>query len=241
MKPLAPGLMLLISLALVPVPATADGAALGRVLDDAAALEPLETVLIWRDGEPLAGRGYRDHAIDAPTNIKSASKAIVAAFTGIAINRGHLEGVAQPVAPLVENLLPAPPDPRVNRITIGHLLSMQAGLARTSGRYYGRWFMRSIAGRDVAYAWGFGGQMLYVVPGLETTVVMTSNHTVPSGGSGHRDDLHRLLADILRAVACPNATTSRHCPRGDRSLPCGVRTPATRYAGAQGLRDRPGK
>ena len=42
--------------------------------------------------------------------------------------------------------------------------------------------------------------MLYVVPGLDMSVVMTSN-TRPSGGaSGHRDALHQLLGDIIEAV-----------------------------------------
>src|SRR5690606_12622029 len=35
--------------------------------------------------------------------------------------------------------LPPDADPRIDDITIGHLLSMQAGLARTSGANYGRW------------------------------------------------------------------------------------------------------
>lgn len=57
-----------------------------------------------------------------------------------------------------------------------------------------------MAGVKVAYAWGYGGQMLYVTPALELTCAMTSGDSTPAGRTGHRDDLHLLFADILTAV-----------------------------------------
>ena len=69
---------------------------LAAVLDGAGALQPLETVLVARHGEMLAARGYRGHGVDDPTNIKSASKAIVSALTGIAIDRGVIADVGAP-------------------------------------------------------------------------------------------------------------------------------------------------
>ncbi|MEQ9449086.1 MAG: serine hydrolase, partial [Rhodospirillaceae bacterium] len=255
----------------------------------------------------------------------------VSALVGIAIGKGLLESADQPIAPLLEDDLPPEPDPRIYDITIGHLLSMQAGLGRTSGRNYGRWvassnwvraalaepfvdnpggdmlystgsthvlsailtkvcgrstlalarewlgaadgftiagwdqdpqgiyfggnqmamsprsllafgelyrnggrsadgrqivpaewieqswrprtnsrftgdaygfgwFMRNIDGRRAYYAWGYGGQMLYVVPSLDLVVAMTSNENRPAGRTGHRANLHRLLARIMAAV-----------------------------------------
>jgi len=304
---------------------------LPEILNRAAALEPLETALVAQRGEILGSRGYRGHSPTAPTNIKSVSKAIISALVGIAIDRGMLEGTQQKVAPLLADQLPAKPDPRLAGITIGHLLSMQAGLARTSGANYGRWvssgnwvraalsqpfvdepggamlystgsthllsailtrrsgrstlelardwlapledfsiahwerdpqgiflggnnmamsprsllafgelyrnggrtpagralisptwidqswvvrtysrftgdgygygwFQRRAGAHDVHYAYGFGGQMLYVVPSLELTVVMTSDEMQHAGRSGHRRDLHRLLEEIVAAV-----------------------------------------
>jgi CubicO group peptidase (beta-lactamase class C family) len=39
---------------------------------------------------------------------------------------------------------------------------------------YNFW-LRDIAGHDVAVAWGFGGQMIYIVKDLDLVVVMTTN------------------------------------------------------------------
>ena len=43
------------------------------------------------------------------------------------------------VAALLRADLPPDPDPRMARLTLGHLLSMQAGLERQSGPNYGAW------------------------------------------------------------------------------------------------------
>lgn len=113
--------------------------ALGPLLAQAANLKPLKTVMIARNGETIVSRGYHGHTVTAPTNIKSASKSVISCLVGIAIAKGLFTGVDQKIAPLFAADLPAKPDPRLHEITIGHLLSMQAGLARTSGMNYGRW------------------------------------------------------------------------------------------------------
>ena len=303
-------------------PGDGRAASLDDVLADAQELEPLKVVLVSREGELLAERGFNGHAVDESTNIKSASKSIISAMVGIAISKGLLEGVDQKIAPLLEGDLPSDPDPRMSEITIGNLLSMQAGLARMSGPNYGRWvssgnwvrtalsepfdgepggqmlystasthllsailtrvgekstlalarewfepvkgfrigswerdpqgvylggnqmamtaasllsfgqlyqnvipedwirqswtprtisrfsgdgygygwFLRRIGGEEVKFGWGYGGQMLYIVPSLGLTVVMTSNENSPSARTGYRDDLHALLADIVGAI-----------------------------------------
>jgi CubicO group peptidase (beta-lactamase class C family) len=316
-----------LSLASVSVPAQD----LTTILDEADALEPLEVVIIARNGEIIAEHGYDGHDPAAPTNIKSASKTVMSALVGMAIDKGMLEGVEQRVADLLPDDLPEDADPRLNDITIGHLLSMQAGLAPTSGANYGRWvvsrnwvrsalaqdfeadpggpmlystgsthllsailtkvsgqstlalardwfaplqdfgiggwardpqgiylggnemamsprsllafgelyrtgglaadgtrllsqewidqswmqrtrsihtgdaygygwFFREANGEGVRYAWGFGGQMLFIIPSLDLTIVMTSDESLPSAANGYLNHLNDLLTEIVVAV-----------------------------------------
>jgi CubicO group peptidase (beta-lactamase class C family) len=323
-------------LLLVPFDAVAQqqNDAVSALLDNLAnrdELKPLKTVIVARDGRIVAEHGYRGHTTLESTNIKSASKSIISALVGIAISKGLLEGPDQKIAPILKADLPASADPRLNEITIGNLLSMQAGLDRLSGPNYGRWvssrnwvrfalsqpfvdqpggamlystasthilsailtkvggrstlalarewlgpvegfhigawerdpqgiylggnqmamsarsllafgelyrnggrttdgrqvvpadwvgqswqrrtnsrfsgddygygwFTRQIGGEKVHFAWGYGGQMLYIVPSLDLTVVMTSQESGPSARNGYRDALHDLLGEIISTV-----------------------------------------
>lgn len=139
-------------------------AALLESLGKREELRPLKAVVIARDGKIIAEHGYRGHSPSGSANIKSASKSVMSALVGIAIDKGLLEGPEQKVAPLLKSDLPRNADPRINDITIGHLLSMQAGLGRTSGPNYGRWVASNNWVR-FALARPFedipGGQMLY--------------------------------------------------------------------------------
>lgn len=118
-------------------------AGLSPVLSEASGLDPLRAIAVWRgsesDGDEIAAQGYGRFSPDSPTNIKSASKSIISALAGIAIDKGVLTGPNQPIAPLLAADLPADPDPRLSQVTLGNLLSMQAGLERQSGQNYGRW------------------------------------------------------------------------------------------------------
>ncbi len=117
-----------------------DAALMARTLAAAQGLPRLRSLLVLRDGRPLAEHVLHGGApLDRPVNIKSASKTILSALAGIAIARGVFTGTDQRVADVLRADLPADPDPRLARVTLGNLLSMQAGLERTSGEYYGRW------------------------------------------------------------------------------------------------------
>ncbi len=114
--------------------------AVAETIAAAESLPRLRGLLVLRDGERLVERRFHGGPpLDRPVNIKSASKSIVSALVGIAIARGVLKGTDQPILSVLGADAPARPDPRLARITVGHLLSMQAGLERTSGEFYGRW------------------------------------------------------------------------------------------------------
>ncbi|RYY12901.1 MAG: class C beta-lactamase-related serine hydrolase [Alphaproteobacteria bacterium] len=115
-------------------------ATMARTVDAAARLPRLRSLIVLRDGETLAEHRFNGGPpLDRPVNIKSASKSVLSALVGIAIQRGVLRGVDQPLLSVLGADAPASPDPRLRQLTVGNLLSMQAGLERTSGENYGRW------------------------------------------------------------------------------------------------------
>ncbi|MDL0430449.1 serine hydrolase [Marinobacter sp. TBZ242] len=130
--------------------------------EQAAGLGRLHSLVIAVDGEPVFAKAFRGPEPDEPANIKSLSKTVLSVVVGMAIDRGVFAGVDQPIA----DILTAPEDAseRIDEVTIGHLLSMQAGLQRTSGRYYGEW-VNSDNWVDYALSRPFvaepGGKMLY--------------------------------------------------------------------------------
>lgn len=258
------------------------------------------------------------------------SKTIVATLAGMALDRAVLSGVDQPLADIMPELVPSSADPRVRKLTVAQLLTMQAGLEPTSGPNYGRWvespnwiafalgrpfvtepgermlystgsyhvlgaalagpqaeparaharlarrssrhrhpaldtrsagflhgrqqhgalaarpvpvrrdvaeqrplagiegpehgldrnlmaaartlpfsgddygygwFLTEARGRAVAYARGYGGQMVYVVPSLGLTVVVTSDPTRPARSGRYISDLYSILADDIIPAA----------------------------------------
>ncbi|QQO46288.1 serine hydrolase [Paracoccus sp. MC1862] len=148
----------------LPSGGMAQAATLDMTLGAAEAHGQLRAIAIWQGNREVAARGYHGFTPDRPTNIKSASKSIVSALAGIAIGRGVLKGADQPVADVLRDDFPANPDNRLFRVTLGNLLSMQAGLERQSGANYGawvgsrNWVRAALAAPFVAEP---GGRMLY--------------------------------------------------------------------------------
>ncbi|MGJ7461101.1 serine hydrolase domain-containing protein [Halomonas sp. MA07-2] len=139
-------------------------AGLERLDAQAARLGRLHAVVVAEDGEIRFERAYAGPGVDQPANIKSLSKTVLAALVGAAIQEGVIDSPDQSVAELLGSRVPAGADPRVLEITVGHLLSLQAGLERTSGGNYGSWVASPDWVRD-ALSRPFvdepGGRMLY--------------------------------------------------------------------------------
>jgi CubicO group peptidase (beta-lactamase class C family) len=154
----------LAGLALAALPARADPALLSRALDGIADTPGLRALIVAQNGTPVAERVFRGGGLDRPTNIKSASKTLLAMLAGIAIERGVLTGLDQRIAPILGTRIPRDAPPEIRDIALRHLLSMRAGLEPISGANYGAW----VASRDwLAYALSRpmvdepGGRMLY--------------------------------------------------------------------------------
>ena len=112
-------------------------------LEDAArmagGLDQLRCLVILHEGEQRFARAFRGPAPDRAANVKSVSKTLFALLAGAAFARGVAAGPEARLVEVAPLLVPRDADPRVEAITLGHLLSMTAGLERTSGSNYGRW------------------------------------------------------------------------------------------------------
>ncbi len=322
---------------------------LRAAVSSAAALPRLHALIIMHAGAPLVSRVFRGSGLDVPVDVKSLSKIVIDTLVGIAIDRGLIQNTRTTILPLLRRRAPARLDPRVGTITIDDLLSMRAGLERTSGPNYGRWvnssnwvrfvltrpfvdepggvmlystgnthllsailtdasgtntwqlarawlaiplgidvprwtrdpqgiylggnemtlspralarigetyrlgglhggrrvvsadwvrrswtpettdlwghgygygwFISEADGQPVYFGWGFGGQMLYVVPSLELTVVMTSDTDTRSFDGGYLCELHDLLAREVMPAFLPG-----HPPGESDSALCGPALP----------------
>ena len=104
----------------------------------AAALPQLHSLLVSHQGKLVFEHYAPRHGSTRLANIKSASKSIISTLVGIAIERKLIASIHEPIVRWFPELR-KDPDPRKQRITIEHLLTMQSGLASTSGEQYGRW------------------------------------------------------------------------------------------------------
>lgn len=114
---------------------------LERIQRRAASLPDLHSLLISQHGEIVHEAYFNGRDRNRPANTKSASKSIISAIVGIAIERGYVDGVDQPIADFFPELNGGDVAEGKQQITVGNLLSMQAGLASTSGRNYGGWVL----------------------------------------------------------------------------------------------------
>lgn len=75
-----------------------------------------------------------------------------------------------------------------------------------AGREYGYgWWVDEVGGHSSCYAWGYGGQYVFVFDDLQTVVVATSSTATGDERRGYRRDLLDLIArDILPEVVPGN-------------------------------------
>ena len=107
---------------------------------DAAArtLPRLHSLIVSRRGEVVFESYYNGTRRDRAANIKSASKSVISALVGAAIERDLIPDVKTPIVTYFPELA-RDADQRKRAITVEHLLTMRPGLEGTSGRNYGAW------------------------------------------------------------------------------------------------------
>ena len=106
-------------------------------VDAAASLTRLRSLLVAVRGEVVEERYCRGAAAARPANVKSVSKSIIGLLVGLAIDRGHIKSVRDPIS----RYLPPQTGAVAGKgaITIEDFLTMRSGLETTSNRNYGRW------------------------------------------------------------------------------------------------------
>jgi CubicO group peptidase (beta-lactamase class C family) len=102
-------------------------------------LPRLRSLLVSVDGTLVHEQYFGRTRASSLANIKSASKSVMSALVGVALAKGLLTSITEPIATHFRTELGADADPRRRTITIEQLLTMQSGLESTSGRNYGAW------------------------------------------------------------------------------------------------------
>src|SRR5689334_13325849 len=93
----------------------------------ASTMPRLHSLLVsWR-GNLILERYFNGTQATRPANIKSASKSVISALVGIAIDRGMIAGVKQPISEFFPEILAGQASAK-KQITIENLLTMQSGL-----------------------------------------------------------------------------------------------------------------
>jgi CubicO group peptidase (beta-lactamase class C family) len=74
------------------------------------------------------------------------------------------------------------------------------GKSNFSDQLYGYgWWMRELGGEQAYYAWGFGGQYIFVVPRLQLVVVTTSSTEIAEERRSHRRSVLGLVEELIIA------------------------------------------
>ena len=102
-------------------------------------MDRLRSLLISHEGDLVIEQYFNGAGRGDTANVKSVSKSFVSALVGIAIEQGHVRGLDQPIADYFGDRLSE--EPEKGAITIGNLLSMQAGLETTSFYNFGAWVL----------------------------------------------------------------------------------------------------
>lgn len=183
------------------------------VAAQAGSLGQCNAILIHQHGEKVLSEVFRGPAMGRSVPVKSVSKTVVAALLGAALDKGEIPSPQATIAELAPDLIPSGADPRVGAITVENLVTMQAGLERTSGANYGGWvssadWVRDALGRP--FVAEPGGRMLY------------------STGSFH------VLGAILSGVSGQSLLQLTRARLGDPlgiEIPAWTRDPQGRYLG----------
>lgn len=89
---------------------------------------------------------------------------------------------------------------------VNESLQIRTPSPRGEGRFYGYgWWYRELAGHDAYFAWGYGGQFIFVIRDLDLVVALTSDSLPGDSRRGHLDRVYDL---VEQHVVSPIAASS---------------------------------
>jgi len=175
-----------------------DSVQLDRAFRMADSLPRLRSLVVQWRGSVVRERYWRGAAPDRPTNLKSASKSVLAAVAGAAIADGRIAGTTQTIGELLPRETTGL-DPAKRAITVADLLSMRAGLESTSFAEYGAWvssrdWVRAALAQPVVAPRGEeGGPMIY---STGSSHLLSAVITRATKQSTHRYAARRVFAPL---------------------------------------------
>jgi CubicO group peptidase (beta-lactamase class C family) len=105
---------------------TTANAAVRGILD--GTYKDVHSVLLYQHGKLVLEEYFYGYSVSRPHQLRSATKSVVSALAGIAIDRGAISGVDARVLPHMTYSSYVNPDPRKASMTLGNFLSMTSGL-----------------------------------------------------------------------------------------------------------------
>ncbi len=127
-------------------------------------LPQLHSIQVQRGDDVLLAEAPRGPGLSRLANIKSCSKSVVALLLGCAVDRGAVPGVGATLGQVAPRILPRNATEGAAEITLEDLVTLRAGLERTSGPNYGPWvssgnWLADVLSRPMVDQ--PGGRMLY--------------------------------------------------------------------------------
>jgi CubicO group peptidase (beta-lactamase class C family) len=106
-----------------------DSGVLADLLDQVRSRSlPIHSLLLIRHGSVVLDATFYPYDSSRPHDVASVTKSVTSLLVGIALDKGYLKSVSQPVLPLLPGAGPTTLDPRKEQLTIEHLLTMTSGL-----------------------------------------------------------------------------------------------------------------
>jgi CubicO group peptidase (beta-lactamase class C family) len=112
-----------------------DSETLAQMFEDIAKKNlNIRSVLVVRNGYLVTEAYFHPYEQDTPIQIASVTKSFIGTLVGMAVDKGYIKSVDEPLLGFYEGRRLAQRDPNKEAVTLEHLLTMTSGFACTDGQ-----------------------------------------------------------------------------------------------------------